>query len=135
MIEKTLMADSSVRFDETRGVVIGLLVNAPAGVVTAEALCAFLFSLRVQVLSIAERASLGRVERRLAVCDFAGGPIRARRRRDVERALRAVLSAQFEPVRPPVRPLPAPPMPPPEQMQPVKAPATTPPRAPEKRAA
>ncbi|HVU05394.1 MAG TPA: hypothetical protein VHE30_26790 [Polyangiaceae bacterium] len=101
------MAHSSVRFTETRGVVAELIVDAPSGQVSLEGLCALLFALRVQVVRAAESHGAGRVVRRLAVCDFTGGPLRTRRRGEITEILASALaSAGFEPVKPPVRAFP-----------------------------
>ena len=104
----------SVRFVEVRGVVAILSVDAPRGLVPLETVCGLLFSLRVQVAHAMEQGDAGKLRLRIGVCDFAGGPLRARRRHEIETTLVRVLNAdRFEPVRPIVRTLPAAPPPPP----------------------
>jgi hypothetical protein len=121
------MNSVSVRFVEVRGVVAVLSVDAQPGFVSLETICSVLFSLRVQVMHATEQGEGGRLRRRIAVCDFAGGPLRARRRHEIEATLRRVLNAdRFEPVRPIVRTLPSPP-PPPDRVASPEPPKPSPP--------
>jgi hypothetical protein len=121
------MDSVSVRFVEARGVIAVLSVDAPLEFVSLETVCSVLFSLRVQVVHAIEEVEDGRLRRRIGVCDFAGGPLRARRRQEVETTLGLVLNADhFEPVRPIVRTLPSPP-PPPDRVVAPEPPKPSPP--------
>jgi len=118
----------SVRFVEARGVVAILSVDAPPGLVSLEKMCGVLFSLRVQVVHAMEQGDGGSLRHRIGVCDFAGGPLRARRRHEIEMTLARVLNAdRFEPVRPIVRTLPPPPTPPPDRVVAPESPKPSPP--------
>jgi hypothetical protein len=86
------MSTLKIHFTESRGIVAALVVDVPEGLLTAEDLHAALFDLRVQVVSVDEQLQGGRVAHRFAVCDFDGGPLRNRRRRDIVSVMHSELS-------------------------------------------
>ena len=86
------MSTLEIHFAEGRGIVASLVVAAPQGLLYAEDLHGALFDLRVQVVKAEEHVQAGRHSHRLAVCEFDGGRLRGRRRRDIVAAMHSELS-------------------------------------------
>ena len=84
------MNSVSIRFGVSVGIVAPLEVEAETGNSSIEDLCAVLFAMRVQVLRAEEERRPNTVVRRLGVCEFDGGALSARRRRNIEAVLLAL---------------------------------------------
>jgi hypothetical protein len=81
------MTQMSIRFGTSPGIVAPLEIEAPRGGPPLQALCAVLFSMRVQVLAAEEEQRTDGLIQRLRVCEFDGGPLSTRRRRTIAAAL------------------------------------------------